>query len=107
VPRGDDHDVYLVVDDQGRLGRVWREADYEQTNYETVVTDLLDCQYSKPIGVFAFNTLEGWSRDVSEDIAREIRLRCDLQGEEVPECLLGFVEQHEDRGQRQLTLRLR
>ena len=29
VPRSDDHNVYLVVDDLGRLGRVWREADYE------------------------------------------------------------------------------
>jgi hypothetical protein len=27
VPRGDDHDMYLVVDDLGRLDRVWREAD--------------------------------------------------------------------------------
>jgi hypothetical protein len=26
VPRGDDHDVYLVVDDLGRLGRIWLEA---------------------------------------------------------------------------------
>jgi hypothetical protein len=26
VPRADDQDVYLVVDDFGRLGRVWRET---------------------------------------------------------------------------------
>jgi hypothetical protein len=25
----------LVVDDRGRLGRVWREADYEATDFET------------------------------------------------------------------------
>ena len=31
VPRGDDQDVYLVMDDLGRLGRVWREADVENT----------------------------------------------------------------------------
>ena len=37
VPRGDDHDVYLVVDNLGRIGRVWMEADYEATDYETVV----------------------------------------------------------------------
>jgi hypothetical protein len=24
---GDDHNVYRVMDDLGRLGRVWREAD--------------------------------------------------------------------------------
>jgi hypothetical protein len=27
VPNGDDQNVYLVVNDLGRLGRVWREAD--------------------------------------------------------------------------------
>jgi hypothetical protein len=48
VPRGDDHDVYLVVDDLGRSGRVWMEADYEATDYETVVTDLLEGQYKNP-----------------------------------------------------------
>jgi hypothetical protein len=26
VPNGDDQNVYLVMDDLGRLGRVWREA---------------------------------------------------------------------------------
>jgi hypothetical protein len=27
----------LVVDDLGRLGRVWREADYEASDFETIV----------------------------------------------------------------------
>ena len=42
VPRGDDQDVYLVVDDLGRLGRVWRETDVEATDLETFVQDLLE-----------------------------------------------------------------
>jgi hypothetical protein len=33
VPRGDDHDVYMVVDDLGKLGRIWSEADYETTDF--------------------------------------------------------------------------
>jgi hypothetical protein len=33
VPRGDDPDVYLVVDDPSWLGRVWRETDVEATDY--------------------------------------------------------------------------
>jgi hypothetical protein len=56
-----------MVDDLGRIGRVWREADYEATDFETVVTDLLDGQYKNPVGIFAFNTAEGRSRDVSAD----------------------------------------
>ena len=96
VPRGDDQDVYLVVDDLGRLGRVWREAVIEAANFETVVTDLLDGQYKNPIGIVCFNTSEGWARDVSEDVARERR--------EVPSSLQDFLERHE--GSRQFTLRL-
>jgi hypothetical protein len=60
VPRGDDQDVYLVVDDLGRLGRVWRESDFEETDLKTVVTDLLEGQYKGPLGIFAFNTAHGW-----------------------------------------------
>jgi hypothetical protein len=41
VPGGGDHDVFLVLDDFGRNGRVWREADVETTDLETVTADLL------------------------------------------------------------------
>ena len=44
VPRSDDQDVYFVVDDLGALGRVWREADVEATDCETVILDLLEGQ---------------------------------------------------------------
>jgi len=75
VPPGNDHDVYLVLDDfGGRLGQSWREADVEATRLETVLADLLDGQYSNPVRVVSFNTAEGWSRDVSEDVAHEVRL---------------------------------
>lgn len=108
VPRGDDHDVYLVVDDLGRLGRVWREADYEATDYETVVTDLLDGQYKHPIGIFSFNTAEGWSRDVSADVAAELRRRCDLQLSDPPSFLQDFLDRHTTPANRsQLSLPLR
>ncbi len=48
VPNGDDQNVYLVVDDLGRLGRVWREADAEATDLETVLQDLIGGQYKNP-----------------------------------------------------------
>ena len=41
VPGGDDQTVYLVKDDLGRLGAVWREADAEAADLETVITDLM------------------------------------------------------------------
>jgi hypothetical protein len=105
VPNGDDQTVYLVADDLGRFGRVWREADVDHTDLETVIQDLLEGQYSNPIGVFGFNPFEGWSQDVSHDVARELRRRCDLQLRDVPGAIVDFVERHEGNG-RQMTLRL-
>jgi hypothetical protein len=34
-------------------------------------TNRLEGQYSSPVCVVVFNTAEGWSRDVTEDIAAE------------------------------------
>jgi hypothetical protein len=101
----DDQSVYRVQDDFGRHGRCWRETDIERTDLETVITDLLDGQYKKPVVVIGFNTAERWSRDVSEDIAEEITRRCGMQGEEVPANLQDFVERHEvTADRRQLRL---
>ena len=84
VPNDIDETFYLVADDFGRLGRAWREADYETTDLETVIQDLLTGQYGNPIRVVAFNTAERWSEDVFEDVAHELRRRCDLQARELP-----------------------
>jgi hypothetical protein len=65
VPNGADQTVYLVVDDFGRKGRAYREADVEAADLETVIVDLFGGQYNNPIRVVAFNTAEGWSQDVS------------------------------------------
>ena len=86
VPSGDDQTVYLVADDFGKPGRAWVETDIETADLETVVQDLLTGQYNNPIRVIAFNTAERWSEDVSEDVAHEIRRRCDLQMRDVPFC---------------------
>jgi hypothetical protein len=106
VPNDEDQTVYLVADDFGRPGRAWREADYEATDLETVIRDLLTGQYGNPIRVVAFNTAERWSEDVSEDVARELRRRCDLQMCELPSSLSDFVDRHDAPDRRQLTLRL-
>jgi hypothetical protein len=106
VPRGDDQNVYIVLDDFGRSGHAYRETDVETADLETTITDMLDGQYKNPVRVVAFNTSEQWSQDVSEDVAQEIRRRCDLQLCDVPSGLQDFVERHEGRDRRQLTLRL-
>jgi hypothetical protein len=105
VPGGHDQNVYMVMEDLGRLGRIWPEADVEGTDLETTITDLLGGQYANPVCVIAFNTAERWSGDVSEDIANELRRRCDLEGRELPESVRDFVDRHAGDAS-QLTLRL-
>jgi hypothetical protein len=102
---GDDQTVYLVADDFGPIGRAWRETDLETADLETVIEGLMAGEYANPIRIAAFNTTERWAEDVSDDIAREIQHRCDLQLTDVPSHLQDLVERHAgDR--RQLTLRL-
>ena len=64
-----------MLDDLGRLGRVWRETAEENANLEALIRDLLDDQYSRPTRIVAFNIAEGWSRDVTLDVADELRRR--------------------------------
>lgn len=96
VPPLVDQDVYLVLDDfGGRIGQAWRETDVESTRLERVVADLLDGQYSNPVRVIAFNTAQGWSRDVSEDVARELRQRCAEEARDLPSSLEEFVDRYQ------------
>ena len=104
VPYGADQTVYLVVD-RFTSGSVYRETEIERTDLETIINDFLTGQFNDPIRVIAFNTLEHWSDDVSDDIAREIQTRCDMKGERVPEYLVDFVNSYVGPI-RQLSLRL-
>jgi hypothetical protein len=80
----DDFDVYLVLDDFGlRLGRAWRETNEERTDRRKLITDLIDGQYSDPARIVAFNTAEGWSRDVWAELADEIVQRSGMDGFDV------------------------
>jgi hypothetical protein len=107
VPRDDDQDVYLVMDDfGGRLGRAWRETEADTTDRETVIRDLLDGQYSNPVRVISFNTSQGWSRDASGEIADALRRRCELEMREPPVSIKEFMERFGDRDRSQLRLRL-
>lgn len=105
VPSHQDENVYIVEDCLGSLGCVWREADIERTDLETVLKDLMAGEYRDPRRVIAFNTTEHWSEDVSADIAREIQRRSDLAFEDVPSSLQAFIDRH-SQPDRQLALRL-
>ena len=40
-----------------------------------LIRDLMDGQYSRPARIITFNTAEGWARDVTVDVADELRRR--------------------------------
>jgi hypothetical protein len=63
--------VYLVLDDLGPSDRVWIETDEEKANEPTIVRWFIEEQFTRPLRVIAFNTEEGWSRDVSREIAEK------------------------------------
>ena len=97
VPADDSQTTYIVLDDFGVPGRSYRETDAGRADLEAVIMGMLEGQFHNPIRVVGFNTSDGWSQDVSADVVQEIRLRCDLQGRDVPFYLEAFVERYEGR----------
>lgn len=91
VPHAADRDTYLVLDQFGRVGCCWRETDAEEADRETLIRDLVEGQYSHPVRIVAFNTTEGWSRDVTKDVADELRRRY-VEFGEVSESILEFLD---------------
>ena len=57
---------------------------------ETVIRNLLSGEFNNPVRVIAFNTAEGRSRDVTIDIADEVRRRLAAHNE-ISEALLAFL----------------
>jgi hypothetical protein len=84
VPYGADQTVHLVVDRLGSLGTIYRETEVEKTDLETIIVGLISGQFTNPIRIVVFNTVEHWSEDVSEYIAFEIQTRCDIEGNRIP-----------------------
>ena len=68
-----DTTVYIVLNYYGsRLGRAYAETGDDEADEKTTIENILSGQHSHPIRVVAFNTAEGWSRDVTEEIANAV-----------------------------------
>ena len=100
VPEGFDTDVYIVLDEIGQLGRVYRETDEERADRETVFRQLIDGDYDRPVRIVAFNTAQRWSRDVTELAVRDQRDRASRKGEELTGPVQAFVEWEMERAER-------
>lgn len=90
VPRTDDADVYIVLDEL-QSGRVWRELDEGLANEATIIEWIIEGQFDHPVRVVAFNTAEGWSKDVTEDLGRKL-LDMSRQGRVLGAAAGEFVE---------------
>jgi hypothetical protein len=53
---------------------------------------LIDGQYKNPVRIVAFNTSQGWSRDLSAEIAAQIKERSERKSEELSPGLSEWIE---------------
>jgi hypothetical protein len=86
--------VYLVEEDFGQNGRAYLETDTAAPDRETIIRNFISGQYETPVRVVAFNTAEGWSRNVSEDIAHEVLDRAHKADETLTEGTKRFIDRY-------------
>lgn len=75
--------VHMVLNDFGPRGRAYIETDEANADEATIIENILSGQYSHPVRVVAFNTVEGWARDVTEDIAQAVLSKAQTEGRSV------------------------
>ena len=88
--------VHIVLNDFGELGRAFLETDELEADEWTTVSNIINGEH--PVRVVAFNITEGWSRDVTEDIAGAVLERGESEGnlsepaKKFVECVLGLAQ---------------
>ena len=90
VPYGADQTLYLVMDALGPRD-LQLQNPIERPDLDSVINDLMLARFNNPVGIYAFNTLEHWTADISKNVAEEIQCRCDIEGNPVPAHLEDFV----------------
>jgi hypothetical protein len=91
--------VYLVLNDY-RTGLAYVETALDEADLETIIRNFIAGEYDSALRVVAFNAAEGWSRDVSEDIAGEIIGRTYDADETLTEGTKRFIDRHLDQERR-------
>jgi hypothetical protein len=92
--------VYLVEEDFGRNGRAYLETGTAEADRGTIIRKFIPGQYQTPVRVVAFNTAEGWSRDVSEDVAYEVLDRAHDADETLTEGTKRFIDRFVTPGEK-------
>jgi hypothetical protein len=91
--------VYLVLNDY-RTGLAYVETALDEADRETVIRNFLSGQYGNALRVIAFNAAEGWSQDVSEDVAHEVLDRAYDADDTISEATKRFIYRHVTLGEK-------
>jgi hypothetical protein len=91
-PARDELTVYQVLDDLGNLGHIWREIAEASANEQAIIDDILSGHYVRPLRIVAFNTDDGWSRDVTCEIAAKLLDAAGTQGRSLGAAAWEFIE---------------
>ena len=82
----------MLNDFRGAFGGLaWPETDVANTDRARLIRHLLEGQYSSPVCVVAFNTAEGWSRDVTDEIAAELALATRRDTQSIAEFIANHI----------------
>jgi hypothetical protein len=95
-----DADFYLVIEGFGARGPSFLETDLAQADRDTIVRNFISGQYEDALRVVSFNVAEGWSRDVSEDIAGDIIDRAYEADKMLTDNTKRFIDLHLDHQRR-------
>jgi hypothetical protein len=85
---------YFVLDDFGDYGCLFHERREHETSEDTVIRHLIEGQFQRPLKVLAFNAEEGWSRDVSAEIADKVLRKVESGQGIVTSATRAFLEEH-------------
>jgi hypothetical protein len=101
-----EQDLHFVLCDFGRSGQAYVETDPTEADASTIVRNLLQGQYDRPVRVLALNVEEGWVRDVSEIIAAKVQGESRREQQGLTAGTRTFVEAHSDPTDEQQMLPL-
>lgn len=76
-------------------GTVWVEIAEEDAKADWIVSQISRGEYDYPCRVIAFNEIEGWSRDVSAEIAERVLNRADADDRQLITGVVNFIENHD------------
>jgi hypothetical protein len=82
---------YAVLCAHQHLGYFAERLLEDSCSRATLLKDIIDGNLTRVMKVFAFNPVEGWSKDVTEDIAIEVANSLDAS-DEIPDPVIDFIE---------------